>query len=52
MIKDFLQLRLLRNPYKKGFANALKSGINMAQGDIVIAVIGDLPERKIISASL
>jgi len=48
VLKDFPQSRLIKNPLKKGFANALKTGFDLAQGDVVIPVMADNCDEIII----
>ena len=45
MLYNFPQLRLLKNSYKRGFGNALKTGINAAQGKVIIPVMADFSDE-------
>jgi len=42
MSKQHDNIRLIENKLRPGFANALKSGFNSAQGEVVVPVMGDL----------
>jgi len=40
--KQYKNIRLVENRLKRGFANAIKTGFNNAEGDVVIPIMGDL----------
>jgi len=42
LAKEFKDIKLVENKFEKGFANALKTGFQNAQGDLVLPLMADL----------